>query len=75
MDSVKRQRQLKHLKWQLVASGLVFWGGVVWMFFGLVAVGENDTDGSRELIPQAVTCVLGLLWYLVIRVRFWMLNE
>jgi len=75
VDSVKRQRQLKHLKWQLVASGLVFWGGVVWMFFGLVAVGENDTDGSRELIPQAVTCVLGLLWYLVIRVRFWMLNE
>jgi len=75
VDSVKRQRQLKHLKWQLVASGLVFWGGVVWMFFGLVAVGENDTDGSRELIPQAVTCALGLLWYLVIRVRFWMLNE
>ena len=75
MDSVKRQRQLKHLKWQLVASGLLFWGGVVWMFFGLVAVGENDSDGSRELIPQVVVCVVGFLWYLIIRVRFWMLNE
>ena len=75
MDTQTRQRHLKQLKWQLVASGLLFWGGVVWMFFGLVEVGKTDADGRTELIPQLVVCGLGLLWYLIIRVRFWMLNE
>ena len=75
MDTEAKQRHLKHLKWQLFASGLLFWGGVVWMFFGLVAVGENDTDARSELIPQVILCGLAFLWYLIIRVRFWMLNE
>ena len=75
MDTEARQHQLKRLKWQLVASGLLFWGGVVWMFFGLIEVGETNADGRSALIPQFAACSVGFLWYLIIRMRFWMLNE
>jgi hypothetical protein len=75
VENEQKRQHLKHLKWQLVTSGLVFWGGVIWMFFGLVEVGRNDGDGRTELIPQVVICGIAFLWYLIIRVRFWMLNE
>jgi len=75
MNEEMKRRQLKHLKWQLVASGLLFWGGVVWMFFGLVEVGRSDVDASQALLPQASVCVVGFVWYLLVRIRFWMLNE
>jgi len=75
VDTEAKRRHLKHLKWQLFASGLLFWGGVIWMFIGLIEVGKNDSDGRTELIPQLAVCGVGFLWYLIIRVRFWMLNE
>ena len=68
--------KLKHLKWALFASGLLFWGGVVWGFFGLIGLGDDSgKDSVSELMPQIVMLGLGFVWYLYIQVRFWMLNE
>jgi len=68
--------KLKHLKWALFASGLLFWGGVVWGFFGLIGLGgHSGKDAVSELMPQIVMCGLGFVWYLYVQVRFWMLNE
>jgi len=47
----------------------------VWMFFGLVEVGRTDKDASTELMPQVILCGVGFVWYLMVRIRFWMLNE
>lgn len=75
MNPEESRRHLKYLKWQLVASGLLFWGGVVWMFFGLVEVGRTDKEAGSELLPQLIVCGIGFFWYLMVRVRLWMLNE
>lgn len=75
MKNAHERKHLKYLKWQLVLAGLLFWGGVVWIFVGLIELGRSDSDAGSELIPQAVVCAVGFIWYLLVRVRFWMLNE
>ena len=69
-------RKLKRLKWALFISGLLFWGGVVWGFFGLIGLGgERGKDPVSELMPQIIMMAMGFVWYLYIQIRFWMLNE
>lgn len=68
--------KLKHLKWALFVSGLLFWGGVVWGFFGLIGLGHHGgKEPVSELMPQIIMCAVGFVWYLYIQIRFWMLNE
>lgn len=73
--SEETNRKLKFLKWQLFVSGILFWGGVVWMFFGLIGLGQGEKDPVSELLPQIILCCVGFVWYLYVRLRFWMLNE
>lgn len=75
MTTTEVKKKLKHLKWQSFATGILFWGGLIWMFYRMVGLRDSGRDAVSELMPQFVLMGLGFVWYLYVRIRFWMLNE
>lgn len=71
--SIEVRKKLAFLKWQGVVSGLMFWGGLVWLFVAMV--GLDGPEPRSQLRVQLLLIAIGFVWYLYIRFRVWLLTE
>lgn len=61
------QETSKQLKLHIILSALLFWGGLLWFF-----VAASGHQPGQEVSPwPALSLFVGMVWYLVTKIRIW----
>jgi len=64
------QQTSKRLKLHYIGASFVFLIGIVWLFTGLSAAGDNPGVEIDHSTPAMVTTA-GLAWFLITKFRIW----
>ena len=61
------QETSKKLKFHIIISAILFWGGLIMLFGNIDSVKAGE---SMSLLPS-FAMMAGLIWYFVTRIRIW----
>jgi hypothetical protein len=73
-QTVTTQLTSKHLKIQVLFSALMFWIGLIWLIFAIVAASQDNSLNSAPIVPGIITFV-GAIWGIITKVRIWWHHE
>lgn len=60
----------KRLKTQVIFSSLIFWVGLIWLIFAIVAASQGNASDSAPAVPGIITFI-GAVWGIITKIRIW----
>ena len=69
------QKTSKKFKGHIILSSFCVWIGLIWLLVGINASKQPLDQGNPQLIFPMILLFLGLIWYLITKIRIWWHHE